>query len=305
MHFRRFFPPAILVSGALAGPAWRVKVRRQDGPVDPNTAVDCTWYYDTAYDSSFDCQYFVDSWDLQRAGFIDYNPSAGQDCSNIKVGNSYSAEVNNGLSRPTTHTTTSTAAAALIPTNTGPKKPSPTQESLIDSCVKFHKALAGNICNKIINLYGALTFEDFYKWNPAVGPDCSGLWAQTYYCVGIPGTSTGAPISTAALASTGPTKPSPTQDGLIDACTGFYEAVAGDTCDRIVRSYGPFNLADFYKCNPAVGTSCSGLWAETYYCVGVPDTPGSPPATTAAPQPTTPAWKPLAQSPTQPSIVCS
>jgi hypothetical protein len=32
--------------------------------------------------------------------------------------------------------------------------------------------------------------SDFYKWNPAVKNDCSGLWPDYYYCVGVSGPAT-------------------------------------------------------------------------------------------------------------------
>ncbi|RYO89763.1 hypothetical protein DL766_002650 [Monosporascus sp. MC13-8B] len=88
--------------------------------------------------------------------------------------------------------------------------------------------------------------------------DCSGLWAKTYYCVGVPGTPTAPPTT-----PTGNPKPSPTQDGLIDTCIRFYLAVAGDTCDKIVKAHGTFKFDQFLKWNPAVGKDCSGLWAKT------------------------------------------
>lgn len=45
--------------------------RRQDGPVDPSTASDCTWY-DTAVDKSYDCEYFADQWGITRDDFVSY-----------------------------------------------------------------------------------------------------------------------------------------------------------------------------------------------------------------------------------------
>ena len=32
--------------------------------------------------------------------------------------------------------------------------------------------------------------SDFYKWNPAVGNDCSNMWPGYYYCVGVSGSVT-------------------------------------------------------------------------------------------------------------------
>ena len=104
----------------------------------------------------------------------------------------------------------------------------------------------------------------FEEWNPAVGTDCLGIWAETYYCIAAPAKPT--PTVTSGPTSAGSTIPSPTQSGLISSCKSFYKAVKGDTCDKIVKRYESFTLAQFIAWNPAVGEDCSGLWAETYYC---------------------------------------
>ncbi|RYO86656.1 hypothetical protein DL764_008976 [Monosporascus ibericus] len=290
---------ALLMAGTAASTTKAARaVRRQDGPVDPGTAPDCT-FFDTAYDKSYNCQYFEESWGISHADFVAWNPSVKDDCSGIKVGNSYCIEVNNGEPRPTT----TSASSTVQPTPTEKPKPSPTQDGLIDTCNKFYFAVKSDTCNKIVKAHGnVFTFADFLKWNPAVGDDCSGLWAETYYCVGVPGTPT-APPTTTPPTPTGDPKPSPTQDGLIDTCTKFYFAVAGDTCDKIVKAHGTFTFADFVNWNPAVGEDCSGLWAKTYYCVGVPGTPTARPTTTKPPQTTT--TKPGGPSPTQDGIVAN
>lgn len=32
--------------------------------------------------------------------------------------------------------------------------------------------------------------SDFYEWNPALNGDCTGLWAEEYYCIGTLGPAT-------------------------------------------------------------------------------------------------------------------
>jgi len=63
----------------------------------------------------------------------------------------------------------------------------------------------------------------------------------------------------------------------------YHQAVSGDTCQVIVDKYRTFSLADFYKWNPAVGSSCSSLWIGYYYCIAVKGTPTTPPPTTPTP----------------------
>lgn len=107
--------------------------------------------------------------------------------------------------------------------------------------------------------------RQFLEWNPALESDCSGLWAENYYCVGVPGTPSSPPTSSTA-STTGSSKPWPTQEGLIESCTTFYKTVKGDTCAKITQKYGTFNLSEFVAWYPAVGSDCSGLWADNYYC---------------------------------------
>lgn len=203
----------------------------------------------------------------------------------MQFGHSYCIEVNDGFPRdeiPSEVTTTKDDE----PEPTENSKPSPTQDGLIDTCTSFYQAKKGDTCAKIVAQYKTFVFEDFFKWNPAVEKDCSGIWADTYYCVGVPGTPTSPPTQTAATTTeaTGANKPSPTQEGLVESCTSFYMAVKGDTCTKIVAKYGTFDFDTFYKWNPAVGKDCSGIWANTYYCVGVPGTPTiKPSATTLVP----------------------
>ena len=226
-------------------------------------------------------------------------------------------EVNFGLPRPTTvlsSTATTVSSTRASPTSTGTPKPSPTQAGLITSCTNFYFAVANDNCNKIVASYGTFTYDEFVKWNPAVGSTCAGMWAETWYCVGIPGTvttrptlpSTVQPSTTQRPSTTGaPSKPSPTQEGLIESCTSFYFAVRGDTCAKIVKQYSKFTLREFVTWNPAVNEDCSGIWADTYYCVGIPGTPTTIPTTTV---PTTTKPTPTGNGvstplPTQPGMV--
>lgn len=137
-----------------------------------------------------------------------------------------------------------------------------------------------------------------YKWNPAVGSDCTSLWVGYYVCVGVPGTPTTLTTTTKAT-TTAPTGPTPTQSGITSKCTNYYLVSSGDTCANIVSKYGTFSLSDFYSWNPAVGSDCSGLWTGYYVCVGVPGTP------TTTKKPTTTTAPPSGPTPTQAGIISS
>ncbi|KAJ4113117.1 hypothetical protein NW760_014238 [Fusarium oxysporum] len=94
---------------------------------------------------------------------------------------------------PTSPPTITTATTSKP---SSPSKPSKIQEGLIKSCSSFHQASKGEIYAKIISTYGTFDFNTFFKWNPAVGKDCSGIWASYYYCVSVPGTPTAKPSVT-------------------------------------------------------------------------------------------------------------
>jgi len=56
---------------ALAASSWGQNQRRQDGPVDPRTASDCT-YFETALDKLYDCKYYQNRWSLSAADVLDW-----------------------------------------------------------------------------------------------------------------------------------------------------------------------------------------------------------------------------------------
>ncbi|KAI1049558.1 hypothetical protein LB505_008065 [Fusarium chuoi] len=281
----------LLVQGLLAvsaGASRHRRVRRQKGPTESGIPSDCT-YWETVEAESQDCTYLEDLWELGHDTFVEYNPSVKDDCSGIQLGHSYCVEVNNGFPRDDDHPkVTSTKDTKPEPEPTQDTKPSPTQDGLIDTCISFYEAKKGDTCNKIIAQYKTFDFGDFFKWNPAVDKDCSGIWANTWYCVGVPGTPTSPPTKTIVTTTkpTGTPKPSQTQEGLIESCTTFHMAVKGDTCAKIVSKFGTFDFDTFYKWNTAVGKDCSGIWASYYYCVGVPGTATVKPSATT-PKPTT------------------
>ncbi|KAM0545771.1 hypothetical protein ACHAPJ_011195 [Fusarium lateritium] len=250
MHFSTLFVHGVLTVGALAFRGRRV--RRQDGTVDPGQPSDCTWW-ETKEEDYQDCAYLEDGWGLKHSQFVEYNPSVKDDCSGMQFGHSYCVEVNNGLPREgesSSQAPTTTQAAEPEPTKDS--GPSPTQEGLIDTCTTFYQAKKGDTCAKIIDEYkDTFDQDDLFKWNPALGKDCSGVWANYYYCVGVPGTPTKKPSVTTS-------KPTATATGL--------------------QTPSPIQ-EDFAKWNPAVGSKCTGLWANYNVCVGVIGSTSTKPST--------------------------
>lgn len=163
------------------------------------------------------------------------------DCSGIQIGNTYCVEVNHGLPRPTSIVTSKTSSLTPSATSSIAPKPYPMQPGLIDSCTNFYFAVANDRCDEIVAKFGTFTFETFLEWNPAVGVDCNGLWAKTYYCVGVPSTLIVRPLITASLPTVS-AKPSPTREGMIEICNKFYYVMLDETCDSIVSKYSTFTF---------------------------------------------------------------
>ncbi|KAK2931462.1 LysM domain superfamily [Fusarium oxysporum f. sp. vasinfectum] len=204
------------------------RVRRETVVTDPGIASDCT-FWDIVGDKSQNCAYFEDLYGLEHKVFVEYNPSVKDDCSGIQEGHSYCLEVNHGLPRDDNPQSKPSS----------PSKPSIIQEGLIKSCTSFHQASKGEIYAKIISTYGTFDFNTFFKWNPAVGKDCSGIWASYYYCVGVPGTPTAKPSATSPkpTATGGVQIPSPIQEGITKNCNKFHQITKKTTCSSIENYY--------------------------------------------------------------------
>lgn len=204
------------------------------------------------------------------------------------VGNSYCVEENFGIPRTTTAAASSTAAA----TTTGISTPQPIQTGMVSNCNSFYLVKAGDECADIASSHG-ISLSNFYAWNPAVGSTCNTLWAATYVCVGLFGSTSTLTITagpTTAAPGNGITTPSPIQTGMITSCNTFYLVKSGDSCGNIASSYG-ISLSDFYAWNTGVGSACQTLWSAAYVCVNIIGRKTPPTATTkgngvATPSPT-------------------
>lgn len=260
----------------------------------------CTNFYKTVKGDY--CGKIVDAYGTFTIDqFTQWNPAVGEDCSGLWANTYYCVGV------PGTPTVRPTSSAPATTTLAGP---SPTQDGIVSTCSRYHKAVSGDTCAKIQTQYGIFSLTQFLNWNPAVGTDCSGLWLGYYYCIGLPSTPTTKPTTTTKAPNPTPTGPSPTQDGIIPTCQRFHLAVSGDTCAKIQTKYATFSLTQFLGWNPAVGSDCSGLWLGYYYCIGVPGTPTVKPTTSTAKPTTTTAAAPTgctaaAPTPTQPGAICA
>lgn len=226
------------------------------------------------------CQHFIQIPEIQATYFC-YNPSVGTSCKLVS-GNSYCVEENYGIAVPTTTSAKPTTTSA--PGN-GITTPNPIQAGMVTNCKIFYLAQSDDSCSGILAKYG-ITLSRFYKWNPAVGSTCTSLWLSTYVCVRTT-TTTRSPPKTTTTTGNGITTRSPIQTGMATNYNGFHKVQANDACGTIASSNG-ISLSDFYAWNPAVGASCSSLWADTYMCVETIESKTGA-ATTTAQKPTTTA----------------
>ncbi|KAG6006483.1 hypothetical protein E4U21_007027 [Claviceps maximensis] len=269
----------VTVSTVFADPHSRTKRgEKPAGKVDAGTASDCT-YWEEKTDESVTCDSLREAWSISAKDFLDWNPLVKNDCSGIKVGNSYCVEVNYGVPPP--YSTPTQQGGEPKPS---PTQPSPTQPGLAQDCTDFYLAEAGDTCDKIVAARGKVTLPQFVAWNPAVGETCAHLWAGYYYCVQSAGpVPSSLPSPTKPAPSTGP---SPTQYGIAKDCTAFYEVAPGDFCQAIVDKYRTFSLDSFLKWNPAVGPHCRALYVGYYVCVGAPEAATDKPTRPPGPSPT-------------------
>ncbi|KAF9894401.1 hypothetical protein FE257_007904 [Aspergillus nanangensis] len=271
-----------------------------NSPSDPNTIATCTWWWDN--DGSIACKDMPFEWGISMEDFLRWNPSITAGCGNYLTGQSYCVEAPAGGTVPPPTTTTTTTTGPAPTSGNGVETPLPTRPGMVDNCDGFYYVEVDDSCPAITAAHG-ITTAQFIEWNPSVGPDCTGLWASYYLCVDVIGQSPGTTTTTTKTTSTppGPTNgietPLPIQPGMVDNCNAFHLVTSGDTCDTIAAKY-KISTTQFVTWNPSVGSTCGGMWANTYACVSII---GHTPTTTTTTKPTTTTAP--GPSPTQSGIV--
>ncbi|KAJ0361672.1 hypothetical protein COL26b_013646 [Colletotrichum chrysophilum] len=198
-------------------------------PTQPGLISSCQRFH--LVESGNTCDAITTQYGISLSDFYEWNPAVGSACSGLWLGYYVCIAVPGTSTRPPSVTPTATS---------GPSPPSPTQAGLIESCNKFHLVESGNTCEIVANQYG-ISLANFYRWNPAVGSACTGLWLGYYVCVGVPGMSPQPTPTTSTSAP--PTGPTPTQAGIVTNCNRWYQAVSGDFCQKIVDTHnGAFTL---------------------------------------------------------------
>lgn len=104
---------------------------------------------------------------------LSWNPKAGQGCSNLWAETYACVSIIGCKPRPP-------------PTkpNNGVQTPVPTQPGMVENCKTFYFVKSGDSCASVASKVGIST-ADFSIWNPQVGKQCTGLWANVYACVAL------------------------------------------------------------------------------------------------------------------------
>jgi LysM repeat protein len=216
------------------------------------------------------CATIASEHSISLSHFFAWNSGVGTNCGSLWLGYYVCVSVV-GQDTPTTTTSSTTTTTTTTPPTNGVVTPTPTRPGMVDDCDDFHMVVDGDYCAAIADTYG-ISLARFLQLNPHIGADCSGLWLGYYVCVSIIGDDPDPPVTTTTTTTTTnttPAGPSPTQSGLVESCTSFYQAQPGDTCQAITQQKYPYIylVSLFVRWNPAVGSSCSNLLTGYYYCV--------------------------------------
>ncbi|KLU92260.1 hypothetical protein MAPG_11206 [Magnaporthiopsis poae ATCC 64411] len=187
--------------------------------------------------------------------FIKWNSGVGAQCE-LMWANTYVCVAVAG-SQPGTPTTPKDPGNAI-------ETPQPTQPDMVDNCNKFDFVKPGETCSGIVSRHG-LSLQQFTRWNSGVGDQCQTMWANTYVCVSVAGSTT---PTQPDKPSNGVQTPTPTQANMTPNCKSFHFVQPGQGCWDIANRYG-ISVQTFVQWNPAANSDCSGLWANTYACVAV------------------------------------
>jgi len=126
------------------------------------------------------CQDIAAANGITLAQFLAYNTDVGGSACTKLWANAYvCVGIIGGDGGPTP---SASATATPDPTGCTTAHPSPTQPGSVCDCIRWHEVVPGQTCLEIQERY-RLTPDQFLRWNPNVGPGCTGIWAHYLVCV--------------------------------------------------------------------------------------------------------------------------
>lgn len=245
------------------------------------------------------CNLVTLKYSISLSDFVFLNPSINENCTNLLLDISYCVapvgDINTYSGRPGYHTPGPTGLpfTKVTFTSTKPATTTPTStqmafaEDTRDDCYQYFEAsqmetdISGTSfrhqCDLAAAVYG-VELSELLTWNPKLGND-----TEAASCSFKPGVrycgrfyfELPPPPS-----EVGPSLEFPIREGYDTNCTEFSDVPKDFTCDDVLIVF-ELTLAQFFKMNPAVGSTCANLWTEMAYCIRSPNAPA--PVTSSKP----------------------
>lgn len=114
----------------------------------------------------------------------DLNPALKGDCSGLQVGYAYCLGLAGSTISTISPSTTSSAAQPASTCMGGTDPPEQVQTGVSCKCNNWIEQADGIFCYDMAETAG-ISLQTLYDLNPALGGDCSGLWAGYAYCVAL------------------------------------------------------------------------------------------------------------------------
>lgn len=242
-------------------------------PIQTGMVTKCDAFY--LVKSGDQCGTIASTHGISLSNFYLWNPAVGSSCATLGLGDYVCVNIIGGTTSTSLKMTT-TSTKRTTTTGNGISTPTPVQTGMITKCDSFYLVKSGDQCGTIASSHG-ISLANFYLWNPAVGSSCATLDLGDYVCVNIIGgttstsvkpTTTSTKRTTTTSAGNGVATPTPYQTGMITSCKKFHLVASGDQCGTIATTAG-ITLANFYKWNPGVGSSCATLFLGYYVCIAI------------------------------------
>ncbi|RSL43953.1 hypothetical protein CEP53_011453 [Fusarium sp. AF-6] len=218
------------------------------------------------------CDLIINPRFISHDDFYRSNPGVESQCAGLKKGYYYCVTAHMPWEKEFPMPPTVTAESTAVPS--GQTK----------QCKAWYKPDPHEDCDLIVLMFYMFSLEDFVKWNPSVGKDCSkGIVESEWYCVGVPDSPT---TRTGIMPSPTPVPEEPAQKGMTKNCNSTWLVTKHDTCDIIIKGTG-ITMKQFLTWNPAVGDTnkhnCDNLKIHYWVCVGVQKSSSSVTKITEAP----------------------
>ncbi|KZL67146.1 LysM domain-containing protein, partial [Colletotrichum tofieldiae] len=110
------------------------------------------------------------------------------------------------------------------------------------------KAQADDTCTSVLAVYGYITQDQFFSWNPALDGNCQGLGSGYYYCVANYAHASNLPMPPTVTSGA-----FPTATGTISTFEKWYMTRVNDDCAYVAAWFGTFSVSDFISWNQSVG----------------------------------------------------